>query len=721
LRDSEEVFEFGPFQVRAAEQVLFRAGVIVPLTPKAYGVLWALIRRNGRVVDKESLLGEVWPDSFVDEGNLAQNIFILRRALGEMQGGGRYIETVPKRGYRFVGRVKHQTAAAPNAASQIPDPERYTSAFDQNASLPAGHDAVSVRPGFRRWAPRLALSAAALGITFALASRVLPLHPQSIDIRQSKLNIDNNVSYGVISPDGSSIAYISADPEVQSVWVRELGASGIGMRISNPAAGHHWGLTYSPSGEQVYYVFEDDRRPTRGSLYRIPAAGGQTQHVLDDIATVPAFRGDGKSMVFKRFDAGTGRALLIRANSEGTEQQVISSSQADLPFHAVQWAADGKTIRYVSGSRRAEGTAWRLAEIPAGGGPERQFARDQIHDIRCARWVDRENLVVVMRDGASQPFQVWNLKTNGRLRRLTNDGNSYSDISLTAGGLLALQTETQDSLWSASVAADGTVQSSAIPRLGHGGYDTPEWTPDGQLLYIYGPLGVKPELWRTDLSGNRRRPLIGYPTDITQPSCSSDGQTLAFVVESNGSKNIWVADSEKGHVRRLTTGVADNYPQCSTDGKWVAYASKVNGLWGIWKIRTDGQSGPVQIAASPETIPAISPDGTLIAHEQTNPANRQKCAAIRSFEDGSLQKVLPLPPGVDNLKWRRDGRTLTFVTHQNGSARIWSLPLSGGAPAIIVRDLPNDMRGMDWAWDGTRIAYLRRHLKVDLVRLEGTR
>jgi TolB-like protein len=120
-------YAFGAFRLEAAEKVLYERDRPVPLTPKAVETLLALVARHGRLVTKEELRGIVWPDTFVEENNLAQNISMLRRVLGEGGGGGSLIETVPRRGYRFVGPVEERSGrlaeeAAPEArAAAAPD------------------------------------------------------------------------------------------------------------------------------------------------------------------------------------------------------------------------------------------------------------------------------------------------------------------------------------------------------------------------------------------------------------------------------------------------------------------------------------------------------------------------------------------------------------------------------------------------------------------------
>jgi len=98
-------YEFGRFRLKSDERVLLREEELVPLTPKAFDILLALLENDGRIVRKDDLMKKVWPNTFVEEGNLTQNVSLLRKALGESANGPQFIETVPRRGYRFVAPV----------------------------------------------------------------------------------------------------------------------------------------------------------------------------------------------------------------------------------------------------------------------------------------------------------------------------------------------------------------------------------------------------------------------------------------------------------------------------------------------------------------------------------------------------------------------------------------------------------------------------------------
>src|SRR5690242_3336780 len=115
-------YEFGPYQLDPGKRILTRDGEGIPLTPKATEILIMLVKHAGQLVEKDELLKEVWPDTFVEEANLSQNIFTLRRALRDDRAEPRYIETVARRGYRFlavVRTVSHAVGVAASAATGL--------------------------------------------------------------------------------------------------------------------------------------------------------------------------------------------------------------------------------------------------------------------------------------------------------------------------------------------------------------------------------------------------------------------------------------------------------------------------------------------------------------------------------------------------------------------------------------------------------------------------
>ena len=115
---SKTIYQFGPFRIDTERYILFRGDELVPLSPKVFETLLFLVQNRGRVGRKEEIINAIWPDTFVAESNLAQNVFLLRKALGEGKGEHRYIVTIPGRGYRFVAPVEEFGATNSDQSSQ---------------------------------------------------------------------------------------------------------------------------------------------------------------------------------------------------------------------------------------------------------------------------------------------------------------------------------------------------------------------------------------------------------------------------------------------------------------------------------------------------------------------------------------------------------------------------------------------------------------------------
>jgi eukaryotic-like serine/threonine-protein kinase len=171
--ENKHLYEFGTFRLDPVERILARGQDRITLAPKAFDTLVVLVQNSGHVLPKEQLMKLVWPDSFVEENNLTQHISALRRALGEDLNGTRYIETVPKLGYRFVAPVRHLTSGAEeltltrkvktHIVLREEEHEDVTDSPDvQKTSSAASHETAIV---VRRW-PRLSPAQAALVVAF---------------------------------------------------------------------------------------------------------------------------------------------------------------------------------------------------------------------------------------------------------------------------------------------------------------------------------------------------------------------------------------------------------------------------------------------------------------------------------------------------------------------------------------------------------------------------
>jgi len=173
---SQYIYEFESFRLDVAERLLLRDGEVVPLQPKVFDLLLTLVERHGRLLEKDELMKLVWPDTVVEEANLANNISILRKALGE--NGQQFIETAPKRGYRFVASVKEVAA---NGAE--PEKQKQAEPDEISEESVATSGAKSLISRFRRHKLSISVTLAALVVGLLYAGTVgIAAGPDTLDI-----------------------------------------------------------------------------------------------------------------------------------------------------------------------------------------------------------------------------------------------------------------------------------------------------------------------------------------------------------------------------------------------------------------------------------------------------------------------------------------------------------------------------------------------------------
>jgi len=204
-----EFYEFGPFRLEPNERRLLRGDEIVALTPKAFDTLHLLVRNGGHLMEKDELIGMLWPDTFVEEGSLSNNVFLLRKALG---ANPEYIETVPGRGYRFIGSVRQLTKTVSASLKGVLEAGSQT----QSPMTVASRRRLRERSAWTS-AAVLAVVALALGIGYVQRAPK-PLLPIQFTIESpTKEPFEYRVPLSV-SPDGKKLAFVQND-ETQMRWV----------------------------------------------------------------------------------------------------------------------------------------------------------------------------------------------------------------------------------------------------------------------------------------------------------------------------------------------------------------------------------------------------------------------------------------------------------------------------------------------------------------------
>ena len=184
------LYEFGPFRIDPDTQVLLRENQPVPITPKAFETLLVLVRHSREVVSKDELMNAVWPDAFVEEANLSQNIFMLRKALGDTPEDRRYIVTLPGRGYRFATEVR--TVTQDDGDLVIESRSRSQMVVEQTDSVPS-ETLKAVAPSWHRKISWKYVVPAATVLGLLVLSTALVLHrrqPIALGERDSVLIAD---------------------------------------------------------------------------------------------------------------------------------------------------------------------------------------------------------------------------------------------------------------------------------------------------------------------------------------------------------------------------------------------------------------------------------------------------------------------------------------------------------------------------------------------------
>jgi Tol biopolymer transport system component/DNA-binding winged helix-turn-helix (wHTH) protein len=730
-RPAARFFDFGVFRVDTADRRLFRNGVDVPLPPKVFETLLVLLETPGQLVGKDELMERVWPGTFVGEDTLAQKISLLRKALDDGNGSNGYISTVPKLGYRFMG-VLNSPGSATSEIKTIPV---QSSADGKRES---GMPAAKKRTPWLMVSFTLTFLLIGLLVSWLVVWRSPTLW--ATDFRIRKLDVSNIALNGTISPSGNYLAYVAQDKGAYSIWVRPIASEGAGLKVLSGIPVPLRGLIYSQNEEYLYYIVGGPAQEPN-VLYRINSLGGTPQRLLEGIMTRVRFDPSGQRMVYMRSQktAQAGWLELVVARIDGTEAHPIAKN--DWPrvseFYGPHWPLNDRIV-FGQGVRKPGGYDWYVVDIPANGGKETRIFGPQSNAIDEIQTLNRSELLALATDPQSGTLQVWIFNRNGKARRVTNDTNRYTLLSVAQNShrILATRFETEDSLWVADASQAPSeslimqhAQELILPRVS---FDDPAWTPDGNIVYCSQSPGNKADLWWVRSDGTGQRQLTSNGSANVNERASPDGKYLVFTSFRNGTSRIWRLDIDGSNPRQLTEqivqGSDDDSPQVSPDGKWVVYKSVVQTAnprqYSVWKIPSDGGTA-IKIGDSAQTSdresPLVSPDGKWVAFQHVSLVDHQKRWGIFSFENGSLRREVDLAKDAHSVSWSLDGESLIYLSMSGNTRKLWSQPITGEPSKMIMDFGLSDVNFVDWSKDGKKIVFVRKTDKRDLVLIEEAR
>ena len=729
-------FSFGPFELDAASGELRKAGHLIKLQPQAIRVLTLLAQQSGRVVTREEIRASLWSDdTFVDfDRSINFCINQIRSALGDNAEKPRLIETLPRRGYRFLvpvtvvlSRENPSTIASTSstdAASHRPSGRSTTDA--------AAHSGLQVVPsvsGRTTLSPRLWLALAAAVLVAGLAVgygiyRWLNVDNMSVrDLRMSELTHSGDLTGVAISPDGRYVAYAKLTSDKQSLWLRQIAAQ-TDVQILTPGPGFH-GLTFSPDGNFIYFVRSDESTEYFKYLYSVPSIGGTVKKLFTDVDSPVSFSPDGRHFVFEHCVEGRDDIEVRIAATEGGEDRVLATLHNASSFlfqPGPAWSPDGRSIAIPILSVGSQ-QRWTLNVVSASDGSVRElFSR--AHAMGRPVWWRNDSLLVPFYEEEENRGQLWTVSyPDGKLLRFTNDLTSYGsalenygfplDRSRDGRSFVALSARQHTSIWTASVRAPGkaTRLTNNEPPL-----TNVTEASDGKLW----ATSEDGQLWIMNHDGTQGANYGKFRRIETIAPCGP------FMILLQGTA-LTRLDADGKHPFELVTGGAFS-PSCSADGKFVFYGT-FEQPQKIWRVPTAGGT-PVETAAIVGDILgdqftsglSVSPDGTLIgyAYDKFVPSLVSRIAIV-SAAGGAPVRTFAWQHEGSGLRWAPDWKAVQYLVTKKGVTNVWEQPLTGGAPKQVTNFDSGLIFDFSWSPDWQRLLMTRGEISSDAILLSKTR
>ena len=548
--------------------------------------------------------------------------------------------------------------------------------------------------------------------------------PAFASIKLTRLTNTGDAALAAISPDGRYVVHVVGRADKPSLWMRQVSTAS-NVQIVAPMEGRYDGLSFSPDGEAVLYVFY----PTGSniaSLFQIPVLGGTPRKLVDDVDTPPSYSPDGKRMAYIRGLGQPGQAILV-ANADGSGEKRLSLRKPPDTYRqtAIAWSPDGRLIAAPIGVAGPRANA-RIVLVDAETGAEKVLGSRPFDAMGQLAWALDGRAVlfdaIEQGQGPGANGQVWAMSyPGGEVRRITNDLNNYTSVSASRGGhqLVAVQRELRANLWVApasDASAARQLFSTSNGREGVGGID---WTPDGRILYSASTRGSW-DLWIANSDGTQARQLTTDPGTEGTPSVSADGTRVVFVSDRTGDFQVWICDIDGGNQRQLTKG-GGVFPEFAADGS-IAYRVPNATSVTAYRMSADG-SGQTPLFADAIGLPpyfefhGLSPDGRLALGHYTDAEARGIRTAIVSL-DGSAP-VRRLPFTTDAVAWSRDGKAVEDRVVRDGVTNVVRFPIDGSAPTQATAFTSDEIFRHSWSRDGKWLAMARGTSSADVVLISS--
>jgi Tol biopolymer transport system component/DNA-binding winged helix-turn-helix (wHTH) protein len=594
---SARVVRFGVFEADLQTGELHKNGVRVPLQGQPFQVCAILLSHSGELVTREELRQRVWPeDTFVDfDQALNTAIAKIRTALGDDAENPRFVETLPRRGYRFVGAVDKPVAEAPEA--DVPK-GRLSTRSAKALWISAGFVLLTLLSGIGIW--RFARNRAEASLPSIEMVPLVGLPGMEFD--------------PVFSPDGNHVAFSIAEPEKSGIYTTVVGGEkSLRLTSSSGDCCPRW----SPDGRQIAFL----RYSKEGvAIYVIPAFGG-TEHRLYSGLMGFLFRSldwspDGKVLAITEIHADrthTWIALLSLADS--TTRRLTSPLGQELDYGPA-FSPDGSMVAFVRGI--VSGVVSDVYVMSAAGGAPKRLTHDNTWIYGSPTWTpDGRDIVFSSTRGGLA--SLWRISVSGGTPRpIVGVGENALSPSISRKGnqLVYQQMNFKNNIWRLKLRDEKSRQASPAVVISEKGWNLarPHFSPDGKRIVFESDRLGYPDIWACDSDGSNCQQLTSLHGVAGAASWSPDGRYIAFEFRPKEHSEVYLVEVNGGLPRLLATlpGADNGGPSWSQDGKWIYfYSDRGGGPLQLWKIQLIG--GPaVQVTRNGGVVAAESADGRFL-------------------------------------------------------------------------------------------------------------
>lgn len=650
-------YTFADFTIDVRARQLYRAGVRVPLTTKAFDVLLSLVRREGEIASKDTLISEVWRDTFVSEDSLTQNISLLRRLLDDDVAQPKFITTVARVGYRFIAPVS-------SASGEVTPPSEtgMGRAIDSEA-VPAPQALMAAAQRLRqprmRWLYAMLVLTVGIGVGLMLASTDNASSPGERRFRFAPdLPKESTLaSGGVVSPDGRHIAFIARDrPSGETrLWVRTLSTASTQAIPGSGGALHPFWSPDSRSiaffgGHKLHRVMLGGGEPTVVCDTSLPRPPGGTWNERGDIlfadgvglSLVPAQGGEPRRIV--RPSGERGEVLLrwpqFLPGGERFLYEVVSTTATVAGVYVGAFDGSPPTKLLDTGGDQVAYTRGDLLYLRDG----RLFARG--FNSESALFTGDPFVIVdslpqnagvsaatdaVIAFGGRGAEDLTEFDRNGRVVGTISGIPPLRNLTLSTDQRTLVGEGIRSGVWLVDLVrrvSTSVIEDGSFPLL----------LDDRSLAYSAGrqpgPLGV----YVRDLETGSEELLL--PGGIASDAFSG-GQELAYVrVSATTRQDIWTVDRARSDLPRhlIASPAREIQPDISPDGRWIAYASNETGTFEVYVDAFPGLGQKTRVSPNGGTQPQWRGDGRELFYL----GGDQTLMSVRVETAGGLKMALPL-------------------------------------------------------------------------------